>query len=364
MSDFFHQATSGFLKPIAEFLEDESISEIMINGFDQVYIEKGGKLEKTKNSFEDSDQLMAAVRRIAQAVGKKIDEDQPILDGRLGDGSRIHAVIPPVAKKGIYLTIRKFTKESMKLKTLVKVGALSLEMAKFLNLCASLKKNILVSGGTSSGKTTLLNVISSLIPPDDRIVVIEDASELDLAQTHVLPLETLHAQKEGGVEVSIRDLVRASLRMRPDRIVIGEVRSGEAMDLLQAMNTGHDGSMATIHANSPFGALSRLETLAMMSNVDLPLMALRSQIGSAMEVIVQTSRLRDGSRKITHISEVLGVDEAGHYQVQDVFVYQVKKVDAQGRILGDHQATGKLPSFYREAKMQGFTISRSMFEKK
>ncbi|MEZ4704405.1 MAG: CpaF family protein [Bdellovibrionota bacterium] len=363
MSDFFHEATTGFLQPIGEFLSDESVSEIMINGYKQIYIEKKGKILPTKARFEDSDHLMAAVRRIAQAVGKKMDQEHPIMDGRLSDGSRVHAVIPPVAKKGIYLTIRKFTKDTLDLKTLVKVGALSLDMAKFLNLCTSLKKNMIVSGGTSSGKTTLLNVISSLIPKEDRIVVIEDASELDLNQDHVLPMETLLGSREDQAKISIRDLVKASLRMRPDRIVIGEVRSGEAMDLLQAMNTGHDGSFATIHANSPLGALSRLETLAMMSGMDFPLIALRSQIGSAVEILVQTSRMRDGTRKITHISEVLGVDEAGHYHVEDLFVFKVKKIDSKGNVVGDHQATGKLPSFYRDAKMQGFTISRAMFQK-
>ena len=362
MSDFFSEATTGFLEPISTLLDDPGISEIMVNGPSEVFGEKKGKIFRSKCAFEDEDQLMSAVRRIAQAVGRSVDEEHPILDGRLPDGSRVHAVIPPVAKKGIYLSIRKFMHDSLSIKQLVQSESMSLEMAKFVNLCCAMSKNIIVSGGTSSGKTTLLNVVSSLIPKDQRIVVIEDASELSLQQSHVLPMETRAADSMGEGEVTMRDLVKTSLRMRPDRIVIGEVRGSEAMDLLQAMNTGHSGSMATLHANTPRGALARLETLALMSDVEMPLVALRSQIASAIDVVIQASRLRDGSRKITHISEVLDLDEHGNYQVEDLFVYHVTDVRSDGKVEGQHAATGTLPSFFEEAKTQGFTIEESVFK--
>ncbi len=363
MSDFFSEATSGFLKPISSLLTDPTISEIMVNGYAEIFAEKKGKIFKTKLSFEDEEQLMSAVRRIAQSVGKTIDEEHPILDGRLPDGSRVHAVIPPSARKGIYLSIRKFMHDSLTIKQLVQFGAMSVDMAKFLNLCSAMAKNTIVSGGTSSGKTTLLNVISSLIPKDQRIIVIEDASELTLQQDHVLPLETRSPDAMGEGGVTMRDLVKASLRMRPDRIVIGEVRGPEAMDLLQAMNTGHSGSMATLHANTPKGALARLETLALMSDVDMPLVALRSQIASAVDIVIQVSRLRDGSRKITHISEIMELDEKGNYQVHDLFIYKVKEVDDAGKMIGDHIATGILPSFLDEAKAQGFSVDEKLFKK-
>jgi pilus assembly protein CpaF len=363
MSDFFSDATTGFLKPIASLLEDEGISEIMINGYDEIFAEKKGKIFKTKLTFGDEELLMAAVRRIAQAVGKTVDEDHPILDGRLPDGSRVNAVLPPTARKGIYVSIRKFMTDSLSIKQLVQFGAMSVEMAKFLNLCSAMAKNTIVSGGTSSGKTTLLNVVSSLIPKDQRIIVIEDASELQLQQEHVLPMETRAPDAMGAGGVTIRDLVKSSLRMRPDRIVIGEIRGPEAMDLLQAMNTGHSGSMTTLHANTPRGALSRLETLALMSDVEMPLVALRSQIASAIDIVIQAARLRDGSRKITHISEVLDLDEKGNYQVNDIFVYRVTDIDKTGKMNGEHVPTGIIPSFFEEAKAQGFSIDESLFEK-
>ncbi len=361
MSDFFAGATASFLKPLADFMKDPDVSEVMVNGHARIYIEKKGKLRRTNASFADEDELMAAVRRIAQSVGRMIDEKNPVMDGRLPDGSRVHAVIPPAAKKGIYLTIRKFSNDRLTIKELVKGGSLSLEMAKFINLCCAMAKNTIVSGGTSSGKTTLLNVVSSLIPQDQRIVVIEDSSELTFAQDHVLPLETQAKDRMGEGQVSMRDLIKASLRMRPDRIVIGEVRGPEALDLLQAMNTGHAGSMATLHANTPKGALERLETLALMSDVDLPLRALRSQIASALDIIIQAQRLRDGSRKITHISEVVGMTEDGHYQVNDLFVYHVESVEADGTMIGRHKATGNHPTFLQEAIAQGFTVDETLF---
>lgn len=361
MTDFFSEAVIGFLKPIESFLGDPEIAEIMVNGHAEIYVEKKGKLLRTDAKFEDEEELMAAVRRIAQTVGKRVDPHHPVMDARLPDGSRVHTVIPPSAKKGIYLSIRKFEKQAMSMKQLVELKTLSIPMAKFLNLCTALSKNILVSGGTSSGKTTLLNVISSLITPDQRIVVIEDATELSLQQDHVLPLETRLGDENGKGALSIRDLVRASLRMRPDRIIIGEVRGGEAMDLLQAMNTGHSGSMTTIHANTPKGALDRLETLALMSDVALPWRALRSQVASAMDIVVQVTRLRDGSRKITHITEVRELSDDGKYCLEDLFVYQIQSVSKDGKIQGQHVPTGNLPSFLTEAKAQGFTVDETLF---
>jgi len=362
MSDFFSDATTGFLKPIASLLGDEGISEIMINGYNEIFAEKKGKIFKTKLAFEDEEQLMAAVRRIAQAVGKTVDEDHPILDGRLPDGSRVNAVLSPVARKGIYVSIRKFMNDALSMKQLVQFGALSLEMAKFLNLCSAMAKNTIVSGGTSSGKTTLLNVVSGLIPKDQRIIVIEDASELQLQQEHVLPMETRAPDAMGEGGVTMRDLVKSSLRMRPDRIVIGEIRGAEAMDLLQAMNTGHSGSMTTLHANTPKGALARLETLALMSDVEMPLVALRSQVSSAVDIVIQAARLRDGSRKITHISEVLDLDEKGNYQVNDIFVFQVTDIDKDGKMVGQHVATGLIPTFLEDAKAQGFMVDETLFK--
>lgn len=361
MADFFAEATAGFFRPIAALLEDADVTEIMVNGHSNIYAEKRGKIFKTESEFEDEEQLMAAIRRVAQAVGRKIDSQNPMMDARLPDGSRVHVMIPPCAKKGIYLSIRKFSRHALTMKQLVDGGALSVGMAKFVNLCVTLSKNIIVSGGTSSGKTTLLNVVSTLIPSEQRIIVIEDATELQLQQEHLLPMETRAPDPDGKNGVTMRDLVRASLRMRPDRIVIGEVRGGEAMDLLQAMNTGHSGSMATIHANSPRGALSRLETLALMSDVELPLRALRSQIGMAIDVIVQVARLRDGSRRITHISEIGEITDDGHYSVTDIFEYKIQKIDDQGKIIGHHVATGKTPSFLEEARAQGYSVDESLF---
>ncbi len=362
MADFFSEATTGFLAPIASFLKDPNVTEIMVNGASEIYIEKKGKISKTNTVFEDEEQLMAAVRRIAQTVGRIIDSKNPIMDARLPDGSRVNVVIPPVARKGIYLSIRKFGKETLAIKQLVEGGALSLSMAKFLNLCTALSKNLIVSGGTSSGKTTLLNVISGLISKDQRIVVIEDASELQLQQEHVLPMEARAPDIDGKGMVTIRDLLRSSLRMRPDRIIIGEVRGAEAMDLLQAMNTGHSGSMATIHANTPKGALDRLETLALMSDVALPWRALRSQVASAIDIVVQASRLRDGSRKITYISEIGELTEEGKYEVHDIFVFEIQSVDEKGQMMGKHISTGYIPSFLHEAIAQGFTVDETLFK--
>lgn len=353
-----NDTTRAFLQPILGFLDDETVTEILINSFDQIYVERKGRLSKTKATFEDPDSLFAAVRNIAQYVGRKIDEDEPILDARLPDGSRIHIVIPPCAKDGIYMAIRKFGDDPIQVKDLISFGGLSVEMARFLHCAVQLKKNLIISGSTSSGKTTLLNAISGFIPTDQRICVIEDASELQLQQPHVIRMEVL---KNDRVHIEIRDLVKSSLRLRPDRIVIGEVRGPEALDLLQAMNTGHSGSMSTLHANNPKQALARLETLIMMNRLEIPLLAIRSQIASAIQIIVQASRLRDGSRRITHISELVGLDEVGNYVVNDLFVLEVLRANEKGMMDIQFVATGIRPSFVEEASRAGIKMPDSLF---
>lgn len=358
------ETTRAFLKPVESYLNDPAVSEILINGAKEIYIESKGKLSKTSAAFADEEQLMAAVRNIAQYVGRKIDDNHPLLDARLPDGSRIHVMIPPCARRGIYMAIRKFAREKLSVQDLIRGKSISTDMAKFVNLCVLMSKNILVAGGTSSGKTTVLNIISSLIPNDQRIIVIEDNSELQLQQEHLVTMETKPAGRNGEGGITIRDLLRGSLRMRPDRVIIGEVRGGEALDLLQAMNTGHSGSMATIHANNPATSLQRLETLAMMSEVELPWRALRSQVATAIEIIIQCARLRDGSRKITEISEVLGLDEAGNYRVQNLYTFQIQGIDAEGKIQGLHRPSGALPSFLPQAKAQGYALGEEIFQNK
>jgi pilus assembly protein CpaF len=356
-----NDTTRAFLTPILGFLDDDSVTEILVNAPDVIYIERKGKLHRADSAFRDADALLAAARNIAQYVGRRIDELNPILDARLPDGSRIHVVVPPCAKDGVYMAIRKFGSEPLLVKDLIKNGAMSVEMGKFLHIAVQLKKNLIVSGSTSSGKTTLLNAISSFIPPDQRIVVIEDASELQLQQEHVLRMETVHGDK---LKVEIRDLVKSSLRLRPDRIVIGEVRGPEALDLLQAMTTGHSGSMATLHANNPKQAISRIETLIMMNRLEMPLLAIRSQIANAIQIIVQASRLRDGTRRLTHISELVGLDEAGNYQVNDIFALEILGTRSDGRLEVSHQPTGIRPSFLEEARRSGMKLSEEMFDKK
>lgn len=354
-----NDTTRAFLSPILSYLDDPEISEILINGAFDIYIEKAGKLHKTEAQFQDEDALFAAVRNIAQYVGRRINEEEPILDARLPDGSRIHIVIPPCAKDGIYMTIRKFGKEAVQMKDLIGFGALSVEMARFIHVSVQLKKNLIISGQTSSGKTTLLNAVSGFIPKDQRIIVIEDASELQLQQPHALRMEVLKNEK---TQVEIRDLVKSSLRLRPDRIVIGEVRGPEALDLLQAMTTGHSGSMATLHANNPRQALARLETLIMMNRLEMPLIAIRSQIAGAIQIIVQASRLNDGSRRITHISEVIGLDENGNYLVNDIFVCEVMGLSSSGKLKVKFKPTGILPTFLEEAHRQGIKVPETMFQ--
>ncbi|MBN8555878.1 MAG: CpaF family protein [Deltaproteobacteria bacterium] len=354
-----NDTTRAFLGPILDYLDDDSVTEILINAHDSIYIEREGKLSKTDSQFEDFDALFAAIRNIAQFVGRRINEEDPILDARLPDGSRIHIVIPPCAKDGIYMAIRKFGSKPIQVKDLIAKGALSVEMARFLHIAIQLKKNLIVSGATSSGKTTLLNAVSGFIPPDQRIVVIEDASELQLQQPHMLRMEVL---KNDRVHIEIRDLVKSSLRLRPDRIVIGEVRGPEALDLLQAMTTGHAGSMSTLHANNPKQALSRLETLIMMNKLEIPLLAIRSQIASAIQIVLQANRLRDGSRRITHISELVGLDESGNYILNDLFVLEILRLREDGKFDTVFKPTGIRPSFVEEAARSGIKMPDSLFD--
>jgi pilus assembly protein CpaF len=328
--------------PITPLLKDETVSEVMVNGPNQVYVERRGKLELTRVVFRDNEHLYNIIERIIAPLGRRIDESVPMVDARLPDGSRVNAIIPPLALNGCVLTIRKFSSQLLKIEDLIRNGTLSVPMAKFLEACVKGRLNIVVSGGTGAGKTSTLNIISSFIPVDERIITIEDSAELDLHQEHVISLETRPANIDNRGEISIRDLVRNSLRMRPDRLVVGEVRGGEALDMLQAMNTGHDGSLTTGHSNSPRDMISRLETMVLMAGIDFPIRAIREQIASAIDIIVHQSRLQDGSRKITHITEVLGM-EGDIITLQDVFIFDRKGIDDRGRVKGVHRATGLKP---------------------
>ena len=329
--------------PITPLLNDDTISEVMVNGPNQIYVERKGQLTLTEVKFPSNAELIRVIREIAAFVGRRIDEDSPMVDCRLPDGSRVNAIIPPLAIDGASLTIRKFAKDPFTVQDLIGFGTLTAEAAAFLEACVKAHFNMLVAGGTGSGKTTTLNVLSSFIPDNERVVTIEDAAELQLRQPHKVRLESRPARLDGSGRVSIRDLVVNALRMRPDRIVIGECRSGEALDMLQAMNTGHDGSLTTIHANSPRDTLARLETLVLMSGVDLPQRAIREQIASAIHIIVQQSRLRDGSRRITNITEVVG-REGDTITLQDVFLLEENGLDGAGKIVGKLAPTGIRPN--------------------
>jgi len=347
--------------PIHMFLEDESITEIMVNAEERIYIERDGKIIETEARFASRQHLRRVIDRIVAQVGRRIDESSPMVDARLPDGSRVNAVIPPLAVDGPVLTIRVFAKDPFQVDDLIELGTMSPEVADLIKAVVEGKLNILVSGGTGTGKTTLLNVLSSFIPGDERIVTIEDAVELQLHQRHVIRLESRPANVEGRGEVQIRDLVRNALRMRPDRIVVGEVRGGEALDMLQAMNTGHEGSLSTVHANSPRDALSRLETMVLMAGIDLPARAIREQTAAAVDLIVHLSRLRDGSRRIVQISEVVGM-EGDTITIQDVFRFDYSAGrDADGRFLGSVQPTGIRPQFTDRLKDFGIEIPAAVF---
>ncbi|APR84469.1 Type II/IV secretion system ATP hydrolase TadA/VirB11/CpaF, TadA subfamily protein [Minicystis rosea] len=333
------------LGPLERFLADATISEIMVVDPSTIYIEQSGKLVRADARFTDDERVRAVIERIVTPLGRRIDESSPLVDARLKDGSRVNAVIKPLALKGSCITIRKFAKTPLTLDKLVGFGALTDQMGRFLTRSVICKKNIIISGGTGSGKTTLLNVLSSAIPNDERIVTIEDAAELQLKQPHVVSLETRPANMEGRGEYTIRDLVRNALRMRPDRIVVGECRGGEALDMLQAMNTGHDGSLTTTHSNSPEEAIARIETLVLMGGVELPSRAIREQIASSLHLVVQQSRFSDGSRRIAAVSEVAGIDEEGQVEIRPIFEFVRTGTGPGGRVLGEHRATGYLPSF-------------------
>ena len=360
----FETSVQVFLAPVLEYLKDESITEIMINGPETIFIERRGMVEKTPARFDDTNTLMAAVRNISQFVGRPIDNEHPFLDARLPDGSRIHAVVPPIARNGTTVCIRKFSKDRLSLKDLIAKGALHAEAARFLDVCLYLKKNIMISGGTGSGKTTILGILASRVQPDQRIVVLEDSAELKIFNEHVVFFEGRPADEFGKGQVTLRDLVRSSLRLRPDRVIVGEVRSGEALDLISSMNTGHSGSMGTVHSNNPKECLTRLETLALMTDSEVPVQAIRAQVASAIQVVIQLSRMQDGSRKITYISEGLGMDLHGNYLTQDIYRFRQTGRDPQGKVLGFLEATGHVPTFMEEIEVNRLPFPRSLFEKK
>ena len=348
------------LGPLEDLISRDDITEIMVNGPDNVYVEHKGVLYKTDTAFADDHQVLAAIERIVSPLGRRIDESSPMVDARLKDGSRVNAIIPPLSLVGPSITIRKFAKTPLTVENLISYGSITAEIAHFLDVCVKIRKNILISGGTGSGKTTLLNILSGYLPAKERIITIEDAAELQLRQEHLVRLESRPANIEGKGEVTIRDLVRNSLRMRPDRIVIGECRGGEALDMLQAMNTGHDGSLTTIHANSPRDALARLETLVLMAGFDLPLRAIREQIASAISIIVQINREKDGSRKVVCVSEITKM-EGDIITMQDLFTFQQDGWSEDGHLLGHFEPTGAVPTFIEDIRRANLDLDISMF---
>lgn len=348
------------LGPLEKLLADDNVTEIMVNKYDEIFIEQSGKLTLSDITFSSDDAVMTAIERIVSPLGRRIDESSPLVDARLKDGSRVNAIIPPLALRGPCLTIRKFAKQKLQAQDLVNFGALNHGMVKFLETAVNNHMNILISGGTGSGKTTLLNVLSNFIPPSERIITVEDAAELKLTQPHLVSLEARPANLEGKGAIPIRDLVKNCLRMRPDRIVVGECRGGETLDMLQAMNTGHDGSLTTAHANTPRDMIARLEVMVMMSGLDLPVSAIREMVASAVHLIVQISRYSDGSRRLTNITEITGV-ESGIVSMQDIFRYQQEGFDENGKVKGHFEATGAIPHFYEEMRQRGLPVDMSIF---
>lgn len=348
------------LGPLEDFLADDSVTEIMVNRYNDIYYESRGKLHKSDVTFSSDSAVHSVIERIVSPLGRRIDESSPMVDGRLKDGSRVNAIIPPLAIKGPCLTIRKFSRKKLTTEDLVGYGSISPSMVKFLQHTVKNRKNIIISGGTGSGKTTFLNVLSSFIPHSERIITVEDSAELKLDQPHVVSLEARPPNMEGKGEVVIRDLVRNCLRMRPDRIVVGECRGEETLDMLQAMNTGHDGSLTTVHANTPRDLISRLEVMVMMAGMELPEKAIREQIASAIHVIVQQSRFSDGTRKITHITEITGM-ESGVVQMQHIFLFNQKGLDSDGNVIGEFRATGRVPEFYEDLRQRGIQVDMDIF---
>ena len=348
------------LGPLDELLADDAISEIMVNRHDEIYLERNGRLERHPGSFTSDRAVLGVIERIVTPIGRRIDESSPMVDARLKDGSRVNAIIPPLALKGPALTIRKFGRRLFSHADLVALGTMSAPMAEFLRICVEQRRNILISGGTGSGKTTLLNVLSNFIPDGERIITIEDAAELRLAHSHLISLEARPANAEGRGQIAIRDLVRNALRMRPDRIVVGECRGGEALDMLQAMNTGHDGSLTTLHANSPRDALARLETLVLMAGMELPLTAIRDQIAAAIDIVVQQARLPDGRRAVTAVAEITGT-ESGRIQFQELFRHEQLGREADGRVRGRFVACNAVPAFYETLGGAGVALDLSLF---
>jgi pilus assembly protein CpaF len=348
------------LGPLETWLADDSVSEIMVNSPTQIYVEREGRLERVEKAFSSAQAVMGVIERIVAPLGRHIDESSPFVDARLPDGSRVNAIIPPLALKGPCITIRKFKRDLLGVDSLIGFGTLTPPMAQFLETCVKVRRNVVISGGTGSGKTTLLNVLAGYIPEQERIVSIEDAAELQLPQEHWIQLESRPANIEGKGQITIRDLVRNALRMRPDRIVVGECRGGEALDMLQAMNTGHDGSLTTLHANSTRDALARLETMVLMSGMELPVRAIREQIASAVNVILQQTRFADGSRKITAVSEVSGMDQ-DVIALHDVFRFKQDGFDDQGAVVGRFVATGFVPRFYEDLQQRGIPVDMEIF---
>ena len=346
--------------PIGPFLRDPTITEVMVNGPQSIYIERKGKLVEAEAHYRDTAHVMSAVDNIILPLGRKVDRTQPMVDARLPDGSRVNVIVPPCALNGPTITIRKFPSKRITVEDLISFGSITPQIAEFIRACVISRLNIVVSGGTGSGKTTLLNVISSFIPEDERICTVEDAAELQLSQKHVVRLETAPALADGSGLVAIRDLVRNALRMRPERIVVGEVRGGEALDMLQAMNTGHDGSLTTVHANGPRDAIARLETLVLMAGFDLPLRVIRQQIASAVNLIIQQDRLRDGSRKVTRVTEVQGM-EGDNVVLQDIFIFQAVAVSDSSKVEGSMKPTGMRPSFSPRLEQSGFKLSGDVY---